>query len=145
MELPGAWSCDHEQSIAGVSLCAFDSPAVARITSAANRQMEALRGTRMRIRAPREINGVATVGFSRSYCDHTAIATTAREQLAYHGIRWESLANWKRVAEHLRISASFRHKTLPTSEEYTQARSGRPAWLPHLKPTRSDISTASTA
>src|SRR5687768_1669129 len=105
MELPGAWSCDHEQSIAGVSLCAFDSPAVARITSAANRQMEALRGTRMRIRAPREINGVATGGFSRSYCDHTAIATKANEQDTYHGHRSESLAKSKCALGDLRISA----------------------------------------
>ena len=46
--------------MSGVSLCAFDSPAVASSEAAANKQMEALRGTRMRIRSPREINGVAT-------------------------------------------------------------------------------------
>src|SRR5688500_20324197 len=111
MELPGAWSCDHEQSIAGVSLCAFDSPAVARMTSAANRQMEALRGTRMRIRAPREINGVATVGFAPSYCDHTALATRATEQLAPHPLLWESLASSTQQAGDCRGSARCGHNT----------------------------------
>src|SRR5687767_3041995 len=120
MELPGAWSCDHEQSMAGVSLCAFDSPAVARMTRAANRQMEALRGTRMRIRAPREINGMATGGFSRSYCDHTAIATNAGEQDTYHGLQWKSLAKWKYVVDDLRFSAWFGHRMLTSAEEYTQ-------------------------
>ena len=45
--------------------------------AAANKQMEALRETRMRIRSPREINGVATGEFSRSYCDHTAYRNDA--------------------------------------------------------------------
>ena len=94
---PCAWSCVHEQSIPGVSLCAFDSPAVARAMTTANRQMEALRGTRMRIRSPREINGVATSG-SR---DLTVITqrpqrhpASKRHTTAARG----SLAIWKGVA-----------------------------------------------
>src|SRR5688572_21270816 len=82
--------------------------------------MEAVRGAPMRIRSPREINGVDTGEFSRSYCDRTAIATTATEQEAYHGGDSESLAIWKCVADDLRFSACSGHRTLTCSEEYTQ-------------------------
>src|SRR5688572_630096 len=105
------------------------------MTRTANRQMEAHCVTRMRIRAPREINGPATGEFPRSYCEDTGIATIPNEQLAYHGVPANSLAIRKPACADLRKPACFRHRTSTCSGEYTRQWVRFPSWLPHLKPT----------
>src|SRR6187200_2770346 len=90
--------------------------------TAANRQMDAQSGTRMRMRTPRDINLVRGGDFSRSYCDRTVIAMTAAEQETYHAGSSESLALWTSLVLHLRFSACFTHRMLTSPEVGPSAR-----------------------